>query len=141
MDLFLNATKSELNILPKIYNKMCHFSRHNSYTNSIAPKSNMPKLNPQDKSLLNTSVKLRDKLFDASLELNDMQNQIVAYQNKIYRYEDMSENAPSPNPYLVTKRHISVDTSAVQFNRADMMNVTAALRNYSERVLHHIKTI
>ena len=37
---------------------MCHFSRHNSYTNSIAPKSNMPKLNPQDKSLLNTSVKL-----------------------------------------------------------------------------------
>lgn len=95
----------------------------------------------QFEKVINTSVKLRDKLFDASLELNDMQNQIVAYQNKIYRYEDMSENAPSPNPYLVTKRHISVDTSAVQFNRSDMMNVTATLRNYSERVLHHIKTI
>lgn len=95
----------------------------------------------QYEKVVNTSFKLRDEMFQASVELNEMQNQIVAYQNKIYRYEDMSESAPMPNSYLVTKRQVSVDTSAVQFNRSDMMELAAALRNYSEKVYYHIKTI
>lgn len=95
----------------------------------------------QYEKVVSTSMFLRDEMFDASVELNDMQNQIVAYQNKIYRYEDMAESAQKPNPYLVTKRQISVDTTIVQFNRSDMIEVAAALRNYSERVFHHIKTI
>ena len=76
----------------------------------------------QYEKLVNTSFRLRDKMFQASIELNEMQNQIVAYQNKIYRYEDMSENAAPPNPYLVTKRQVNVDTSVVQFNRSDMID-------------------
>lgn len=95
----------------------------------------------QYEKVVSTSLHLRDEMFEASVELNDMQNQIVAYQNKIYRYEEMAESAQQPNPYLVTKRQISVDTSIVQFNRSDMLDVAAALRNYSERVYHHIKTI
>lgn len=95
----------------------------------------------QYERVVNTSMQLRDELFDASMNLNDMQNQIVAYQNKIYRYEDMAESARQPNSYLVTKRHISVDTSIFQFNRSDMLDVAAALRNYSERAYHHIKAI
>lgn len=95
----------------------------------------------QYEKVVNNSMYLRDEMFEASVELNEMQNQIVAYQNKIYRYEDMAESAQQPNPYLVTKRQISVDTSIVQFNRSDMLDVAAALRNYSERVFHHIKTI
>ncbi len=95
----------------------------------------------QYEKVVNTSMHLRDEMFAASVDLNDMQNQIVAYQNKIYRYEDMGASAQKPNPYLVTKRQISVDSSIVQFNRSDMLNVVAALRNYSERVYHHINTI
>ncbi len=95
----------------------------------------------QYEKVVKTSLELRDEMFEASAELNDLQNQIVAYQNKIYRYEDMAESAQQPNPYLVTKRQITVDTSIIQFNRSDMLNVAAALRNYSERVFHHIKTI
>lgn len=91
--------------------------------------------------VVNTSMHLRDKMFEASTELNDMQNQIVEYQNKIYRYEDMAESAQRPNPFLPTKRQISTDASIVQFSRADMLDVAAALRNYSEIVFHHIKTI
>ena len=91
--------------------------------------------------VIKTSLHLRDEMFKASVELNDMENQIVTYQNKIYRYEGLAESAQRPNPYLVTKRQISVDSSAVQFNRSDMLNVVAALRNYSERVFHHLKTI
>lgn len=88
-----------------------------------------------------TASKLRDMLFDASYELNEMQNQIVTYQNKIYRYEDMAQAAVSPNPYLVTKRPIMVDKTAVQFSRSDMIQVVAVLRNYSEKVYHHLKQI
>lgn len=108
---------------------------------SILAKYSSTNKGTQFERVIKTAVKLRDKLFDASMELNDMQNQIVAYQNKVYRYEEMAENAPAPNPYRVTQRHINVETSVVQFNRPDMINVTAALRNYSERVTHHIKTI
>ena len=95
----------------------------------------------QYEKVVSTSLHLRDEMFEASVDLNDMQNQIVAYQNKIYRYEGMNESAQRPNPYLVKKRRISVDTSIVQFNRSDMLNVNAALKNYSERVYHHITTI
>ena len=95
----------------------------------------------QYEKVIRTSMYLRDELFDAALELNDMQKQIVAYQNKIYRYEDMSESAQQPNPYLITKRQISVENSITQFNQSDMMEVVEILRNYSERVHHHIKMI
>lgn len=95
----------------------------------------------QYEKVVNTSFRLRDELFQASVELNEMQNQIVAYQNKVYRYEDMSESAPTPNPYLVIKRQVSVDSSVVQFNQADMIDLAAVLRNYGERVYHHIRTI
>lgn len=95
----------------------------------------------QYEKVVMASMYLRDEMFDASIELNDMQNQIVEYQNKVYRYEGMTRSAQRPNPYLVTKRQISTDTTSVQFNRPDMMNVAAALRNYSEQVYSHIKRI
>ena len=91
--------------------------------------------------VVKTSLRLRDELFRTSQELNDMQNQIVIYQNKMYRYEDMSETASTPNPYLVSKKQINVDTTIMQFNRTDMMELSATLRNYSERVYHHMKSI
>ena len=95
----------------------------------------------QYQKVVTTAMQLRDEMFDSSIELNEMQKQIVAYQNKVYRYEEIAASAQMPNPYLVQKRQISVDTSVVQFNRADMLQLSAALRNYSERVFHHIKTI
>ena len=95
----------------------------------------------QYQRVVDTSFRLRDEMIQASIELNELQNQIVAYQNKIYRYEDMSENAPAPNPYLVTKRQVNVDTSVTQFRRSDMIELVAALRNYSEQVYNHIYRI
>ena len=109
-------------------------------TNYLAKYSSSNK-GAQYEKVVKASLKLRDEMLEGSVELNDMQNQIVAYQNKIYRYEDMTQSATSPNPYLVTKRDVVVDTSAVQFNRTEMIELAATLRNYSEMVFHHIKTI
>lgn len=95
----------------------------------------------QYERVVNTSMFLRDEMCAASLDLNEMQKQVVAYQNKIYRYEGLPESAPYPNPYLVTKRQISVETSTVQFNRSAMLEVAAVLRNFSEQIVHHIRTL
>ncbi len=95
----------------------------------------------QYEKVVTTALRLRDELFDASLELNDMQNQIVEYQNKIYRYEDMSANAKQPNKYMITKRNVSVETDAVQFRLNEMIQVAAALNAYNDQVYHSIKEI
>lgn len=68
----------------------------------------------QYQRVVTTVVEVRDELYLASIELNEMQNQIVAYQNKIFRYEDMAECAVAPNPHLVQRRNIFVDESVVQ---------------------------
>lgn len=96
----------------------------------------------QYEKVVNTTMKLRDELYQASMDLNEMQNQIVAYQNKIYRYEEMSESAVKPYPYLVNRnQNVNVETSVVQFSRTEMMNVAALLNNYGEKVFHQLRTI
>ena len=84
---------------------------------------------------------LRDVLYQASVDLNGMQNEIVAYQNKIFRYEDMPELASAPNPHMVQRINIRVEVSQVQFNLAEMMSVSAELRNYSKAIIYHTKNL
>lgn len=84
---------------------------------------------------------LRDVLYQASVDLNGMQNEIVAYQNKIFRYEDMPELASAPNPHMVQRINIRVEVSQVQFNLAEMMSVSAELRNYSEAIIYHTQNL
>lgn len=92
--------------------------------------------------VVSTSIRLRDELYQASYDLNDMQNQIVQFQNKIFRYEEMAERAQKPNSYMVDKyKNIVVETSMVQFNREDMLSVAAMLKNYKEAISYHIKKI
>lgn len=84
---------------------------------------------------------LRDVLYQASVDLNGMQNEIVAYQNKIFRYEDMPELASAPNPHMVQRINIRVEVSQVQFNLAEMMSVSAELRNYSKAIIYHTQNL
>lgn len=92
-------------------------------------------------AIVNTTVRLRDGLFDDALALNDMQNQLVQYQNKIFRYEGIANSVSRPNPFLAQKRPISTETSQMQFHRGDMLQLIASLKNYSSSVLHHLKII
>lgn len=91
--------------------------------------------------VINTATKLRDLLYDSSLELNEMQKQIVRYQNKVYMYEDMSSRAQSPNQFLPNKRRISTESGIVKFEKTEMMMVSSALKNYSEKVNHYIRIV
>ena len=95
----------------------------------------------QFEKIVNMTVRLRDELFEDAHELNDLQGQIVSYQNKVSRYEGLSESAPRPNPFLARKRPINVDTTQFQFNREEMLRLVAALTNYAEIVHQHLKRI
>lgn len=96
----------------------------------------------QYERVVTTSMRLRDELFDASLELNDMQNQIVEYQNKIYRYEETNDSAAKPYPYLVNKnQNVNVETAVVQFERAEMISLAVMLNTYAKNVFDETRTI
>ena len=115
-----------------------------AYTDKLVKhlvKFNATNMGKRYENVVSNSLRLRDDLFDASFQLNDMQNQIVAYQNKIYRYEGMAELAEKPNPYLVTKADVTVTNSGIQFNKTDMIELVTLLRSYSEGVLNQLRTI
>ena len=96
----------------------------------------------QFERVVKSTGSLREVLFVTSHELNDMQNQVVTYQNKIYRYEDRPESAQKPNRYLVNKRqNVNVETYATVIDKRIMIEIAAMLKNYSEQVFYHAKTI
>lgn len=86
-------------------------------------------------------VTLSKILFDASLELNEMQNEVVRYQNKINRYEDMSQSAAKPNKHTVQKVNISMVSTSVQFSMTDMANLVKSLESYFGYVLEQGNTL
>ena len=115
-----------------------------AYTDKLVDylvKFNNSNMGKQYDNVVSNSLRLRDELYEASYQLNDMQNQVVAYQNKIYRYEGMAERAEKANPYLVTKRAITITNTGVQFSKTDMMDLVTLLSSYSEGVGNQIKTI
>ncbi len=95
----------------------------------------------QFKKIVETSLSLRDDLYTSAIELNDLQKQIVDYQNKIYRFEDISARAAAPNPFLASRRRISTDSSSVQFTRMDMEELVRLMSSYIGSVRNHLKAI
>ena len=95
----------------------------------------------QYQKVVATSKILRDKLYEKSVELNEMQNQIVLYQNKIYRYEGINKSESRPNPYLINKRNVTVDTNAVRFTREDMETLVAIINSYCEKVNNYVRNL
>ena len=84
---------------------------------------------------------LENTLYDASLDMNEMQHQIAKYQNKVLRYEGLSESACVPNPHMVHRIQINVDGNSIQFGLADMLNVSKALEQYSDFVYYRLRDL
>lgn len=95
----------------------------------------------QYENMATTLIELRDEMYEASLQLNDMQNQIVEYQNKVLRYEELSESASAPNKHIVNRANINVDNSMIQFQLPEMIEVSNGLNSYSESVYYNMLNI
>ncbi len=95
----------------------------------------------QYEKMTSALIRLRDEIYEASLQLNEIQNQIVEYQNKVLRYEGLSESASLPNKHTVNRASINVDSAKVLFQLSEMIEVSNGLNSYSELVFHNMKNI
>ena len=82
-----------------------------------------------DKAAKATLV-LSEILYSASIEVNQLQNDIVDFQNKSYRFEEMSEHAVKPQPHLVQKAPVQVIKTMFYFGRDEMIVVANAIHKY-----------
>lgn len=69
-------------------------------------------------------------LFDKSEELNDMQVQIVEYQNSTNRYNEKSGCFSNPNSHDVRKVIVDVDVQHFQFTLDEMRYVNQSIETY-----------
>lgn len=112
----------------------------NRITDLLAKYSSFSK-GKQFENIVRESFFLRNELYEAALNLNQIQNELVEYQNKIYRYEGMSNTAERPNPFYVKLSQITVETTGVQVNRRDMESLVKKLNDYLEGVGMTIRDI
>ena len=95
----------------------------------------------QFQNTVNTAMKLRDEVYDASMDLNEMQNQIVKYQNKINRYEDVTDFIAAPNYFEVTKTTVSPDVAEIRMTRTEMMSLVSMMEEYHAEVSSQLRFI
>ena len=100
----------------------------------IVAKYNASNQGAQYSKMMEKIYQLRDTLLRSSEELNIMQNEVVAFMNEVFRYEDMSEVAPRPNSYMVQKTALNIENSGTSFVLSDMLDVESALSEYSEAI-------
>lgn len=84
---------------------------------------------------------LSNRLYEASVDINNMQNEIVNYQNKVLRYEGQSESAVLPNKITIERAHIEVDVADVKFELIEMNEIKNGLNSYSATIFYGMQDI
>ena len=141
-DIYIVGSPSELtSIISKMDYSMQNISEATEQLAHQLLKYSASNKGAQYKKVVSKLLSLRINLYQASVDVNEMQNEIVAYQNKIFRYEEVSESASQPNPHLVNRININVEVNEVQFNLSKMITVAAELKNYSDIIYHHTKNL
>ena len=95
----------------------------------------------QFKNTLDTVLVLSDTLSEASRELNRMQNEIVEYQNRIFRFEEMNSFASVPNKYIVERVMISADSLVSKYEVSELISLVQNLNDYSLNVSNFVRKI
>lgn len=95
----------------------------------------------QFKNTLDTVLVLSDTLSKASRELNRMQNEIVEYQNRIFRFEEMNSFASVPNKYIVERVMISADSLVRKYEVSELISLVQNLNDYSLNASNFVREI
>lgn len=95
----------------------------------------------QFKNTLDTVLILSDTLSEVSRELNRMQNEIVEYQNRIFRFEEMNPFASVPNKYIVERVMISADSLVRKYEVSELISLVQNLNDYSLNVSNFVRKI
>ena len=95
----------------------------------------------QFNNALGTVLVLSDTLCEASRELNRMQNEIVEYQNRILRFEEMNTSVSAPNKYIVERVTINTDSLLRKYEVGELISLLQDLNDYSINVSNFTEKI
>lgn len=95
----------------------------------------------QFNNALGTVLVLSDTLCEASRELNRMQNEIVEYQNRILRFEEMNTSVSAPNKYIVERVTINTDSLVRKYEVGELISLLQDLNDYSINVSNFTEKI
>ncbi len=85
----------------------------------------------QYKNACDAITDLSNQIYDASEELNELQRQVVEFQNKCYRYEGLGYLCTSPRSHNINRIRVLANTSSIDFKKPEMIIVRDALERYS----------
>lgn len=95
----------------------------------------------QYKKACDAVTKLSDELYDASEILNDVQTQVVKYENKIHCYEGETFSAASPRKHAVKKMSVNANTAQVEFHKEQMVYLIAIIDKYIVSCVDEVKKL
>ena len=95
----------------------------------------------QYKKACDAVTELSARLYSASETLNDVQHQIVEYENKCHRYEDESASASNPRKHNVKQVKVTVNTFETEFHKTEMITVRNSLEKYSRSAKEECKKL
>ena len=141
-DIHIKGGPNQLSeVVTRMDNSLQKLSQETEDITAVVAKYSLSNKGNQYDKMAKSLVSLRSKLYDASLQLNEIQNEIVLYQEKVMRYEGLPGSATIPNKYLVSRANIHVDTTEVQFNRSEMIDLQNRLNSYCEMIYYGIQDI
>ena len=128
-------------VVTRMDNALQKLSQETEDVTAVVVRYSLSNKGNQYDKMTKALAKLRNMLYDASLQLNEMQNEIVMYQEKVMRYEGLSGAAAVPNKHLVNRANFHVDVTEVQFNLAEMIDLQNRLNSYCEMVYYSAQDI
>lgn len=78
---------------------------------------------------------------ECTTTINDLEMQVVAFQNKVYRFEGSNKTAPTPKKYTINEAKVNTNLAKVQYGTNEMKVVSIGLSQYCERARSVIKGI
>ena len=84
---------------------------------------------------------LSEKLYSASIYVNNVRNDIAVFQNKSYGFDEASEYAEKPQPHLVQKAPVQVITTVFYFNRDDFLALANSIHKYCANIFNVFKIL
>ncbi|MBR2295272.1 MAG: hypothetical protein IJ869_05880 [Clostridiales bacterium] len=108
---------------------------------TLVVKYNSSNAGQQYSRMVAALMRLRDELYDASISMNEMENEIVIFQNKVMRYEGMLESVSAPNRYRVERARIHIEESSIQFRKSEMVQLSNELNSYGESLFYQFQSL
>ena len=95
----------------------------------------------QYEKMAETMMALGNFLYDSSLQINMLQNEIVEYQNKVMRYEEVSFIGAAPKKLLIQRANLDLKSKDIKFELNQMNSLVAGLSKYSASVYYQMQEL